>query len=128
MKTSILFAILLSLCANHLRAQEIFLSWDKNKESDLKGYKIYLDGALHANVGLGLPDPENPLRVKHAINFNWQENREYIFNVSAYDTLGAESGLSNDAKWIVSIAPNKPTGVVVTIKYPDGKIVTFRSD
>jgi len=65
-------------------------TWRANIESDLAGYNLYHEKEFIANI----PDP-SAIRFKILVN----ELREgiNIFNMTAYDLSGNESGFSGDA-------------------------------
>ncbi len=73
----------------------VIISWDANREPDLKGYKIYY-GTSSRNYSQVI-DVGNT--TQYAIN-NLQENVPYYFAVTAYDTAGNESDFSEEVSVI----------------------------
>ncbi|MDZ7260776.1 MAG: fibronectin type III domain-containing protein, partial [candidate division KSB1 bacterium] len=67
----------------------LIVSWDPNKEADLKGYKIYY-GTATRNYS-SIVDVGNI--ISHTVN-NLSEGVTYFFAVTAYDTAGNESDFS----------------------------------
>ena len=88
-----------------VQAQTVEISWDKNTETDLSGYKVYfsadsLNLNLESNVGLGTTDPADPARIKEGLKagnsaWTWDSNKRYFSAVTAYDVAGNESEFSD---------------------------------
>lgn len=87
-------------------AAEVTLSWDKNAESDVAGYKVF-SGTSSGNY-------TNSIDVG-----NWttctisglQEGKTYYYAAKAYNTAGQESGFSNE----VSYSPPIKTSSTVNV-------------
>jgi fibronectin type 3 domain-containing protein len=85
-------------------AREVILSWDANTESDLAGYKLYVQAGRTIEPGgsqatiIYIPiasptfDLENP---RYTID-NLEDNIVYYFVVTAYSYHGFESDFSNE--------------------------------
>jgi len=113
--------------------QKIDLSWDKNSESDLGGYRIYFSTdslSLNslADVGWGETDPEDETRVKERVNWNWESNIRYFVGVTAYDQAGNESGMSViiGFDFIDRASPDIVENLVVIRTDKDGNVRTYR--
>jgi hypothetical protein len=81
-------------------ARDITIAWDPNQETDLDGYAVYYarhsPGPPYDFVGdlplSTLPDPEQPTTDIT----NLEEDVNYYFALTAYDTEGNESSFSQD--------------------------------
>jgi len=82
----------LSFHVKHDSTGVLLVSWDKNTESDLAGYRVYeKDGAgLFGQVSDVNVRTETPSWVSRDLIVN----RRYFYAVTAYDFTGNESGLS----------------------------------
>ena len=71
--------------------KEVLLRWDENKDKDLKGYNVYVNGVKHNKTII----TENSYRV-----MNLENDVLYSFSVTAVDTANNESPTFNrvDAK------------------------------
>ena len=94
----ILFPIIFAL-STIAHAYDVTLAWDPNDELDLAGYILYVneDGAGSPyyqldKVSLVEIEPDNPMYTATELN----ENIQYCFVLTAYDTDGYESGFSNE--------------------------------
>jgi len=82
-------------------------SWTANTESDLAGYKVYHQKVFLANI-------EDPTATSYSHMVDGLLDGENIFNMTAYDTSGNESELSEDAIFVYdSITPVAPTGLII---------------
>ncbi len=98
----IVLCIVLGLC---LISHSTTLEWDKNTETDLKGYKVYYEGNDSSDVkDVGL---NNFLLLDFLVL-----GVEYLFNITAYDTSLNESGFSKDLRYT---EPTTTTSIVTTI-------------
>jgi hypothetical protein len=85
----------------HAQPQDgaVRLVWVKNKESDLKGYKIYYGNdsknyfGKHANAG---ESPFNVGRVESFVVEGLKNEEVYFFSITAFDEADQESGFSNE--------------------------------
>ena len=123
-KYLLLFAVLLAACngqgsvplatPNGLKAtgadKSVYLTWNANAESDLKGYVVSItlaDGALVSNNPVNAPATQ--LTVRDLSN-----GTGYTFRIAAENAAGNRSGFSSPITAIPgvpSIAPAKPTGL-----------------
>jgi chitodextrinase len=71
----------------------VTLRWDKNSETDFSSYNVFMDGKKIKNTA------KNEETITGLTN-----GKSYVFQVSAIDTVGNESSLSNP----VSAAPQAP--------------------
>lgn len=79
---------------------EATVSWDKNKESDLNGYKIY--------YGISSGNYNNVIDVGNNISYtvtNLDSNITYYFAITAYDLSGNESEFSEEVLWKLNSSP-----------------------
>lgn len=102
-RMAILVLVSLFLFPLIVSAQEKYLVWDANTETDLAGYRVY-----HHSIG----DPNNTimLDVGNVIEYRWGDlvgQEGNIFWVTAYDTSGNESDPSNK---IDDESPGPPSG------------------
>lgn len=65
--------------------EEVLLKWEPNKDKDLKGYNVYVNGVRH-NIAI---ITDSTYRVMHLEN-----EKSYIFTVTAIDTANNESATS----------------------------------
>ncbi len=83
------------------------LSWNPNPERDLAGYRVYYgeSSSPHAKVvDVGLTStPDSPV---YTVN-DLVEGKTYFFAVTAYDSAGNESGLSNEVSKLVGPIPSR---------------------
>ena len=121
----VLFALLFAGVAH---AADITLAWDANTESNLAGYKMYYSttragGPYDGTEIPGMPspidipltalsDPANP-----QVSATGLPEGTYYFVVTAYDTVGNESGYSNEVGAQIDWTAPVPPGAlrVVTI-------------
>ena len=103
----ILFLLSLMLCllllAQITHGFSVMVQWDANKEPDLLGYRIYhdVDSGVPYNgagspINVLLSQDENSDPNKFACTIKNLENPIVYIAISAYDTEGLESGLSNE--------------------------------
>lgn len=93
------FALLL-LTAPSLLARDITLEWDPNTEPDISGYKIYYraDSPALPLDGTGAREGRSPIDVGDRVTATIRgldAGRIYYFAVTAYNSAGYESSLSN---------------------------------
>lgn len=88
----------LLVASDSATADTITLAWDSNSESDLAGYRLYVqegdDGAgfrLLATIPLTDIDPQAP---RHTV-LDLMPDTQYRFTITAFNQNGDESGLSN---------------------------------
>jgi len=83
-----------TLTVNASATSSATLTWNANSESDLAGYKIY---RAEASGGYGAPIATLQGNVTTFIASGLQLGRTYFFVITAYDSAGNESPLSNEA-------------------------------
>lgn len=75
-----------------VKGRKLTLRWERNREADLAGYRIYHSAA----VGVAKTSNERvevrPENTSHVFDVNY--GRDYFFAVTAFDTAGNESALS----------------------------------
>ena len=74
-------------------AQGTYLRWNANYETDLAGYRAYYgtsSAQYDRTVNLGMVTRLN------LSNLNLRENASYYISITAYDSAGNESGLSDE--------------------------------
>ena len=82
------------------------VSWDKNPEPDIKGYKIYYgtsSGNYDNNIWIDSPD-----QTSYVFD-NLQEGNTYYFAVTAVDLADQESELSDEVSKAIPISNHAPT-------------------
>lgn len=116
------FLLLLALFPGRLGASALTLAWDPNTEDDLAGYSVYY-GIQSGNYD-SVIDAGN---VAQYTVSNLEPETQYYFAVTAYDTSGNESDLSEEVGSITSEAPPpEPPLEVVSVISPNGR-ETLRS-
>ncbi len=112
-----------SLSANQ-EGRYVRLYWNKNSESDLKGYRIY----RRYKQAFVLPPPPwspwalraektNPNDTTHLDN-TVQQRYSYRYRVTAYDTLGNESEPSDSVQITIQYGQNPESGEVFSFNFP----------
>lgn len=110
----LLFLITVVLLAfSPLSASTIRVSWDANTETDLAGYKVYYGTTPTPSQGVDV----GKVLTYDITNITPAVGTNYYVAVTAYDTSGNESVLSNVSVVFVpdSVAPAKPTGIKAII-------------
>jgi hypothetical protein len=79
------------------------LTWNKNTEKDLKGYKVYWGSSSRNysnNISVGI---DTTYQSKKILSPGFM----YFFTVTAFDTSNNESGYGNEVskKWEIEVAP-----------------------
>jgi len=77
------------------------ISWDPNAETDLAGYKIYLNDNLIADVPADQTSWTGQIAMSDDMN---------VIVMTAYDDAGQESGESDSALWGEGLDPNPKPG------------------
>ena len=95
-----LFTLLLTIALlfQYALAAEIRLAWSPNQEQDLAGYKVYYGTASGVYNG-----PGSPINVGNVTSYRLLDlspGQTYFIALKAYDTLGNESGYSNEVSGI----------------------------
>jgi hypothetical protein len=85
------------LLAQSALAAQIRLAWDPNTESDLAGYRVYF-GTSSRNYG----PPINVQNVTVYALTGLTKGQTYYVAVTAYDSSGNESGLSNEVSGVAA--------------------------
>jgi PKD repeat protein len=96
-------------------AAQVTLAWDANSESDLGGYNVYtrvgsspVKDSYDRKITVALADLANPASPQYQVS-NVNDSETTFFAVSAHDTSGNESGLSNSVSYDPSPANQGPT-------------------
>ena len=85
------FTILLTGNAKAAEGDQVTLAWDANTETNLAGYRVYMDSEQAATIPLeNLADPANPTFV-----YTLPDDSAHYFNVTAYAEIIVASGFSN---------------------------------
>ena len=109
-------------------AENVYVSWNANSESDLAGYKLYYDvdsgepySGTYATQGASPIDiPLNALNDAASPTFILAVPDGAIFGaVTAYDQGGNESDFSNEATTIVDGPPVTPGGCAFSNTPPE---------
>ncbi|WP_243373893.1 fibronectin type III domain-containing protein [Geotalea sp. SG265] len=103
MKKSLCLLLLAASCfgtSAHVFAKDVTLSWDRNSETDVAGYKLYYkaDSSTGTFDGSDAVQGKSPVDVKDLTTFTLNgldPAKDYYFQVTAYDTAGDESAFSN---------------------------------
>jgi hypothetical protein len=103
-------------------AENVKLAWDENADPDIAGYTIsYRTGSSGSRIkssynGTGIEEGNSPITVPVSEDNNLDprfaevdlheldENEDYYFVVTAYDTSGLESAPSNEAALVRMVA------------------------
>jgi chitodextrinase len=99
------------LLVDNITYNSISISWDGNTDTDLAGYKVYLDGV--ENETLGIQDSYTIISLA--------QNTSYNIKVTAYDTSGNESSLTSATEITVQTAvqdvnaPTQPTNLAADL-------------
>ena len=86
-------AVAVTLTVNASATSSVTLTWNANTESDLSGYKIY---RATTSGGYGAPIATLQGNIPTFIASGLQLGTTYYFVVTAYDSAGNESSLSNE--------------------------------
>lgn len=98
-----------------------YLSWNKNKESNLDGYNVYCStssSSLGNKVNSSLIPKETPYFTHTGLT----NGKTYYYRVKAVDTSNGESSSSSR----VSVKPNKPS--IVNVSGTISRSTTWRSN
>jgi hypothetical protein len=111
-----------------LKAGEVTLAWDPNKESNLAGYKLYYDGDTDSEMyqGTGANEGDSPVVIyledlsdadSPTFTLTGLENgQHYYFALTAFDTDGLESDFSEEV------------GALIELEITNDKAVSSGSD
>jgi len=91
--------LLILACSAPAIAADVTLSWDPNSESDLAGYKLYY-GTVAGTYG-----PPITLGLQTTYTITNLSPGTYFFALKAFNTLGLESGFSNEVSTTISPPP-----------------------
>lgn len=128
MKRLIVILAILIFAAPALAATvELKFTWDKNTESDLAGYRVYMSATSGSYVkgttspnyltGVTVTMPSvHPNEVLKQITGT--EGQKIYFVLTAYDTTGNESGFSNEVNYTIpdTTSPQPPKGFLATLQ------------
>lgn len=104
MKKLILTLIFLAI-PTLVYAETVNLSWNANTEPDIAGYKIHV-GTTSGTYGA-------PIDVGNVLTYplNLNAGTHYI-TITAYDSVGNESGYSYEIKYVAKIARVSGFGII----------------
>jgi hypothetical protein len=91
--------LLILACSAPAIAADVTLAWDPNSESDLAGYKLYYgiaSGVYGTPITLGLQTTYTITNLPPGT---------YFFALKAFNTLGLESGFSNEVSTTIPPLP-----------------------
>lgn len=95
------------LAVDSVTYNSVSISWTGNTDTDLEGYKVYLDGVLNATLGI---------QDSYTIT-SLAQNTSYNIRVTAYDTSGNESAFASATEVTAQTSvqdvtpPTKPTNL-----------------
>lgn len=109
MRKLILIFLMFLFFASYVHAKDVTLTWNKNTEPDLAGYRLY-----YSNEGQNfskekmeeLPVMETPTHLMDVADGVF-----WFFAVTAFDKEGLESGFSNVVFTFDGNAPKAPVGL-----------------
>jgi hypothetical protein len=94
--------LILLLCTSNVYSAQATLSWNKNRERDLAGYKVYYGNSSRTySQAYGNGDDAGD-QTSYTVS-NLVEGEIYFFAATAYDFSGNESGYSNEVSYDVPI-------------------------
>jgi trimeric autotransporter adhesin len=91
---AVVIALLLGAGLGQAAAAQVTLAWDPNSEPDLAGYKLY-QGTAAGTYGA-------PVTVGNVTTYTVSglaDGQSFFFAITAYDTVGNESGYSNEVAY-----------------------------
>ena len=95
------------LAVDSVTYNSVSISWTGNTDTDLAGYKVYLDGVLNTTLGI-----QNSYTIR-----SLTQNTSYDIRVTAYDTSGNESAFASATEVTAQTEvqdvnpPTKPTNL-----------------
>ncbi len=102
----LLLAIFFQLSSSICMAATATISWDKNPEPDIKGYKVYIGtSSRNYDSSVWIDSPDQTSYVFE----NLAEGNTYYFAVTAVDLADQESELSDEVSKAVPISNHAPT-------------------
>lgn len=105
-------------------AVSVTLAWNPSPDSSVTGYHVYYGTASHSYTGMVAVGVSATATVS-----GLTEGTTYYFAVTAIDSLGLESGYSNEIQYSVPatgsrlrlLSPVAPNGMVIRITGPPGQ-------
>ena len=88
---AVVMTLIIGVGLGQALAGQVVLSWDANTDPDLAGYKVYY-GTASGTYGT----PVNVGNVTTYTVTGLADGQKYYFAATAFDTLGSESGYSNE--------------------------------
>ena len=114
----ILLFLLVFFCGlSQTHAMDVTLEWDANTQPDRDGYKIYYTDSVHPYNGTVIDVDIDDVEIGDVARYTvtvLSDTDTYFFVVTAYDTLGNESGYSNKVSW-QPITTDEDTPVIITL-------------
>ena len=93
---------LVIFCLSPALANDYTLAWDANDEPNVEGYKIYYSvdwpGPPYDGLHPFYPHSDSPIDVGNVTEYtlhDLEEDHDYYFVITAYDSEGNESGFSS---------------------------------
>ena len=126
-RIALALAILFIAATASAATVELKFAWDRNTETDLAGYRLYMSGTSGSYVkgvtspnfltGITVTLPSvHPNEVLRQISGT--DGQKIYFVLTAYDTTGNESGFSNEVSYTIpdTTAPQPPKGFLATLQ------------
>jgi hypothetical protein len=95
----IIAILVLLACSAPAFAGDVTLSWDPNSETNLAGYRIYY------GTGPGVYTTPITVGTQTSYTITNLAPGTYFFAVTAFNTLGLESGFSNEVSTTITTTP-----------------------
>lgn len=114
---TVLFGVIMAFLAGASSAATVTLSWNKNTETDLAGYKVYMreEGQVY---GAAFSVINDKTAATALVNLpDTTVDRKVSFSLTAFDLTGNESGKSNEISKLIA-------GIVVVVPKPGAIALT----
>ena len=108
---SIILALCFLLIGTIASAADVTLGWDAVTDPDLAGYKIYQADRMGNTTGAWAEIATSPTNTYTVLGVDIASN--YAWLVSAYDTQGNESFVSNMVELYDRTPPNIPNNLEI---------------
>ncbi|MDH3216571.1 MAG: fibronectin type III domain-containing protein [Candidatus Krumholzibacteria bacterium] len=77
-----------NVVVSHNAAGEVFLAWDRNSQSTLRGYNVYRRNSVESSIQKLTP---RPIAENHYKDVGVESGREYEYRVTSVSNRGSES-------------------------------------